>query len=100
MKNLTLIVPGERQQAFADALRALSEVEGFSFTHMEGHGAQSERDPGRSLRDLVVGYTPQVRLDLVLSEDAITGVLTALRGLCPQGTGVYWITPVEKFGHL
>lgn len=100
MKNLTLILRADRQQAFADALRALPEVEGFTFTHMEGHGDQSERDPGRSLRDLVVGYTPQVRLDVVLAEEAIGGVLAALRGLCPKGTGVYWITPVERFGRL
>ena len=38
MKNLIRIVSAKIQQALADALRGLKEVEGFTFTTVEGHG--------------------------------------------------------------
>lgn len=102
MKNLTLIVHADVKQALADTLRSLKQVSGFTFTLVEGHGAQDERDPALSARDRVVGYTPQVRVDLILSDEDVNLVLAALRepriGL--SGRGAYWIVPVEKFDRL
>jgi nitrogen regulatory protein P-II 1 len=100
MKNLTLIVHANVEQTLADTLRSLKQVSGFTFTHVEGHGAQDERDASLSARDRVVGYTPHVRVDILLED--VDDVLQALRvasgGL--EGRGIYWVTPVDKFGKL
>lgn len=100
MKNLTLIVHAEAKQALADTLRNL--VSDFSFTHIEGHGPQDETDPQLSIHDRVVGYTPHLRVDILLDDNAVDDVLQALRladcGL--SGRGSYWITAVEKYGKL
>jgi nitrogen regulatory protein P-II 1 len=101
MKNLTLIVHADIEQALTDMLRGLEQVSGFTFTHVEGHGAQDEGDPQLSARDRVVGYTPHVRVDILLKGEDVDEVLRALRasgGLA--GRGLYWITPVEQHGRL
>lgn len=102
MKKLTLIVHADVQQALADALRALPAVTGFTFTAVEGHGPQDERDAFLSARDRVVGYVPHVRVDLILEDAAVDKVLEALQKspLGVAGRGVYWTTRVEKHGRL
>jgi nitrogen regulatory protein P-II 1 len=101
-KNLTLIVHADVQQSLADALRRLEAVAGFTFTHVEGHGSQSHHDTSLSARDLVVGYVPRVRVDVLVEDDMIETVLAALApaGMGVAGRGVYWVTPVERFGRL
>ena len=102
MKNLTLIVNADIQQALADVLRGLKEVEGFTFTPVEGHGPQDERDSQLSARDRVVGFTPHVRVDIVLEDEDVDAVLDALRqsNCGVAGRGHYWITKVERQGRL
>lgn len=102
MMNLTLIVHADIQQALADALRALPAVTGFTFMPVEGHGPQGERDAFLSARDRVVGYTPHVRVDIVLSGEDVDIVLEVLKtpNCGVGGRGVYWVTPVAKYGRL
>ena len=102
MKNLTLIVPDDIKQALSDTLRGLRQVQGFTFAHVEGHGAHAGADTRLSARDRVVGYVPHVRVDIVLDDKDLEDVLEALRqsqvGLA--GRGSYWITKVERLGQL
>jgi len=102
MKMLTLIVYADVKQVLADTLRGFKQVRGFTFTHVEGHGAQDDRDPALSARDHVVGYVLHVRVDIMLEDKDVTEVLDALRksrsGLA--GRGSYWITKVESQGQL
>ncbi len=102
MKNLTLIVHADIRQALADVLRDLKGIEGFTFTSVEGHGPQDERDPQLSARDRVIGYTPHVRVDIVLNGKDADKVLQALRdsNCGVAGRGVYWVTLVDTFDKL
>ena len=101
MKVLTLIIHKNAQQDLADHLRALDQVPGFTFSHVEGHGVQVENDPFLSMRDKVVGYTPRVRVDILLEDTNVDAVLAALRnGHDFKGEGVYWVSPVEQSGRL
>lgn len=102
MKHLTLIIHTNIQQELADQLRGMEQLSGFTFSHVEGHGVQVENDPFLSARDKVVGYTPRVRVDILLEDDNVEPVLGALRkttaGL--EGNGIYWVTAVEQNGRL
>lgn len=102
MKNLTLIVHTDIEQALADTLRGLWQTSSFTFIHVEGHGPQDERDPTLSARDRVVGYTPHVRVDILLEDGDVDDILQALRTAdCSlAGRGIYWVTPVNEFGKL
>ena len=101
MKNLTLIVHANIEQTVADLLCQLPRVSGFTFTKVEGHGSREGMDVAVSVRDLVVGYAPHTRVDLILEDSDVAEVLLALRerdvGL--KGRGVFWVAPVE-YGKL
>lgn len=102
MKQLTLIVHADIEQTMSDTLRGLKQVSGFTFTRVEGHGQQKDRDPTLSARDRVVGYTPHVRVDILLKGEDVDAVLDILRrsqsGV--TGRGRYWVTEVEREGRL
>ena len=102
MKNLVMIVHTNAKQGLADLLRGLEQIQGFTFSHAEGHGIHSERDSFLSARDRVVGYTPQARVDILLEDGDVDSVLAAIRS--DQGVvidqGFFWVTPVEMQGHL
>jgi len=85
-----------------DVRAALEQVQGFTFSHVEGHGAQVEHDPFLSVRDKVVGYTPRVRVDVLLEDADVDTVLDTLRKTRNgfDGQGIYWVTTVEKSGGL
>ena len=102
MKNLTLIVHADIEQALADMLRGLPQVRGFTIVQVEGHGAQSNQDRLLAAHDQVVGYTPHIRVDVVLANEAVEEVVNALRtsDCGVVGQGVYWITAVDEFGLL
>ena len=102
MKLLTLIVHTDVQQDLVTLLRGLNEVSGFTFTNVEGHGEEQESDKFLSARDKVVGFAPRIHTELLLEDKDVDRVLATL---CDKenniaGQGIYWVTPVEKGGHL
>lgn len=102
MKNLTLIAHADIQRELADTLRSLEQVTGFTFIQVEGHAQQDEYDTALSARDRVIGYTPHVRVDILLKSEDVGDVLQALRsancGLAGRCT--YQVTAVERQGAL
>ena len=102
MKHLTLIIHTNAQQDLADQLRTMEQVPGFTFCHVEGHGTQVESDSFLSARDKVVGYTPRVRVDILLEDNNVMTVLDSLRNTTYgiEGQGIYWVTAVEHNGRL
>lgn len=101
MKVLTIVIHAGAQQALADSLRRLSQVQGFTFTRVEGHANHAETDTVLSARDKVVGYVPRVRLDVLLADADVNTVLAAaLADGNYRGQGVYWVSPVEQHGRL
>ena len=102
MKLLTLIVHTDVQQDLVKLLRDMDEVSGFTFTHVEGHGEEIENDKFLSARDKVVGFAPRIHTELLLEDKHVDNVLAALSNKEHNiaGQGIYWITSVEKGGHL
>jgi nitrogen regulatory protein P-II 1 len=102
MKHLVLIIHANLKRDVADLLRSIESIDGFTLTNIEGHDAQSENDPFLSTRDKVVGYTPRMRVDVLLEDTRVAGVLAALRksdiGLHTHS--IYWVTNVEEHGQL
>jgi len=78
MKLLTLIVHTDAQQDLTRLLRSMDQVSGFTFIHVEGHGAEQESDKFLSARDKVVGYAPRIRTELLLDDKDLDAVLAKL----------------------
>ena len=102
MKHLTLIIHTDAQQDLTDQLKNLEQVSGFTFSHVEGHGVEIEKDLFLSARDKIVGSTPGVRLDVLLQDTDVDRVLEALRNTSSyvKGQGIYWVSSVEQNGRL
>ncbi len=102
MKTLVMIVHTDTQQDLADLLRSLSQIQGFTFSHVEGHGVQEVHDPFLSARDKVVGYVPRVRVDILLDDSQVEEVLEAVREQSKGDTqmGVFWVSEVQNSGRL
>lgn len=107
MKKLTIIIPENLEEALADTLKTISEVQGFTFIHVEGHAQQTLTDEKTetqevSARDLVSGYSPKVRADLLLQDQHVETVLAALRAANMGLTGhsFYWVTSIQIAGRL
>lgn len=102
MKKLVLIIHVDLKQDVADLLRTLEQVDGFTFSSVEGHSSQSGENLSLSDRDKVVGYTPRSRIDIVLEDEDVELVLTKIResdmGL--KKHAIYWISAIEQFGRL
>lgn len=101
MKKLTMIVHTSLQQELADCLRSM-KLDTFSFSHVEEHSAQLEHDAFLSERDKVVGYVPQVRVDIILDDERSKLILDDLRNLkCSfHGKGHYWVSDLHEAGNL
>ncbi len=102
MKNLIIIIHANAQQDMSDLLRNLDCITGFTFTHVEGHGTQSEQDVFLSARDKVVGFVPRMRVDILLEDKDVETVLAAIRSTSNGDffAGFYWCTDVEQSGRL
>ncbi|RDH84814.1 MAG: hypothetical protein DIZ80_04945 [endosymbiont of Galathealinum brachiosum] len=101
MKKLSMVVHESLQQTLADYLRS-QKLDTFMFNHIEEHSSNLEKDSFLSARDKVVGYVPQVRLDIILSKDEIKSLLDNIRksDCAFKGKGIYWITDIDEFGVL
>jgi nitrogen regulatory protein P-II 1 len=101
MKKLSIVVHTSLQQELADCLRSL-QLDSFMFSHIEEHSSQLKQDAFLSARDKVVGYVPQVRVDVILEDERATTLLDELRGsgISFCGKGVFWIMDVEESGEL
>ena len=101
MKKLSIVVHTSLQQELADCLRSL-QLDSFMFSHIEEHSSQLKQDAFLSARDKVVGYVPQVRVDVLLEDERATTLLDELRGsgISFCGKGVFWIMDVEESGEL
>jgi len=102
MKNLVLVVHANMQNDLADQLRTIECVNDFTFSEVQGHGSRDAKDSFLSMRDRVVGYSPHIRVEIMLEDEHISAVLEQLRSVVnhTRDQGIYWVTPVEQSGLL
>ena len=102
MKNLVLVVHANMQHELADRLRSMECISGFTFSEVQGHGSRDAKDTFLSMRDKVVGYTPHIRVEILLEDDDIPTVLELLQNTVKHARdqGIYWVMPVERSGRL
>ncbi len=106
MKCLTLIVAASAKRDLADRLRNIEAVAGFTILSCEGHGSETQHDAFLSVRDRVVGYVPRVRVDIILEDAEVKGVLEALKKSfltddadCSR-IGIWFVTDIQASGEL
>ncbi len=101
MKKFSMVVHQSLQQTLADYFRS-QKLETFMFSHLEEHSSHVGKDSLLTARDKVVGYVPQVRVDVILDVDEINRLLDNIRSANAEfkGKGIYWVTDIDEFGVL
>ncbi|PIP03107.1 MAG: DUF3240 domain-containing protein [Zetaproteobacteria bacterium CG12_big_fil_rev_8_21_14_0_65_54_13] len=102
MKILNLVTHANMQHQLSDILRDIEQVNGFTFTPAQGHGTHVDSDPFLSSRDRVVGYTPRIKVEILLADEDVEPVLSCLRDamIHERNQGLYWVCPVDSTGRL
>jgi nitrogen regulatory protein PII len=102
MKCLTVIIHEAAKQKLVDTLLETKEVEGFTVLTGEGHSPHAKRNPFETKRDLVTGFVPRIRVDILLSESSIERIVSTLAQCdsCVEGTGLYWVSDISATGRF
>ncbi len=102
MKCLTLYVHSTMEHNIVDCLRANDRVSGFTLVPCQGHSSSTEGDLSLAVQDRVVGYVPRVRIETIVEDDALDGVLQRHKE-CTTSSGSlgFWhVTDVLYSGRL
>lgn len=102
MRCINLIIHSSAKNALIDFFHEFSEVEKFIITDCEGYDENDLKDPLLTTGDLVVGFVPRLRIELIVKDENVAPIILALRK--PTSVvaklGVYWVTNIESEGVL
>lgn len=101
MKEIKAIIQPQRLAKIRSALRNIKEFPGMTVTKVEGAGHFIAK-PGQ-VRDELSDYTPKVRLDMIVPDHLVEGVLQIVVEVAHSGQvgdGIVWVTPVERMIRL
>lgn len=97
MKLVTAIVKPHRIDEVKEALRDIG-VNGLTTTDVEGFGRQRGHTEVYRGAEYQVDFVPKVRIDVLVSEDDVAGVVDAIVKAARTGKigdGKLWVTEVE-----
>jgi len=102
MKCLTLVIHESAKQDLIDHLLSRDDISGFTLCAAEGHSRRTSGNPFETTRDVVLGYVPRVRVDVITSDANLPNIRDQICHCdsCVTGRGVWWITEVQDWGTL
>lgn len=101
MKEVKAIVQPHRLSKIRSALRNIKNFPGMTVTKVEGCGHHVAKPQGA--REELTDYSPKIRVEMVVTDDLLEGILQILVevGHTGQpGDGIVWVTPVERMIRL
>ena len=101
MKIFTLIIHENCQEDLSDALKMTDLAQHFIFTEVKGHDGIHAPSEALSMRDQVVGYLQKIKIDILVDDKNIKGlldVILSVNGI--PGQSSYWVTSVEKIAFI
>ncbi len=102
MKEIKAIVQPHRLPKIRSALRNIRSFPGMTVSKVEGAGHHVAK-PNQGVREELTDYSPKVRIEIVVPDDMLEGILQILVevGHTGQaGDGIVWVTPVERMIRL
>jgi len=100
LKLLTIIVHEQAKDSLVEILNSHEDVTSWIITTTEGHAFGTKDNPFETARDLVLGYVPRLKFEIVLSESALEDVVDriSLCKSCIEGTGLWYSTSLHDYG--
>ena len=98
MKLITAIVKPFKLDDVKDALKAIG-IQGMTVSEVRGFGRQGGHSETYRGAEYTIEFVPKVRLELVIEENDVDNVISAIRTAANTGKigdGKVWITSVER----
>jgi nitrogen regulatory protein P-II 1 len=98
MKKIEAIIKPFKLDEVKDALQAL-DIKGLTITEVKGFGRQKGHTEIYRGAEYVVDFIPKVKLELILDDGQVPGVLKALQESARTGKigdGKIFVLPVEE----
>ena len=98
MKLVTAVVKPHRVEEVKEALREVG-VNGLTTTDVEGFGRQRGHTEVYRGAEYQVDFVPKVRVEVVVDDDDVDGVVEAIVGAARTGKigdGKLWVTEVDR----
>jgi len=98
VKLITAIVKPFKLDDVKDALKAIG-IQGMTVSEVRGFGRQGGHSETYSGAEYTIEFVPKVRLELVIEDNDVDNVITAIRTAANTGKigdGKVWITSVER----
>ena len=98
MKKIDAIIQPHKLDAVKDALKSIG-IDGITVSEVRGHGRQKGHTEVYRGQEYNVDLLPKVKLEMVVPDAQVEGVLTALAEAARSGNigdGKIFVTPVEE----
>ncbi len=98
MKEIKAIVQPHRLAKIRSAFRHIKEFPGMTISNVEGCG-QYLAKPKLGIREELTDYSPKVRIEIIVHDDLVEGILQILVEVAHTGQlgdGLVWVTSVER----
>jgi len=98
MKLITAIVKPFKLDDVKDALKAAG-VQGITVSEVRGFGRQGGHSETYRGAEYKIDFVPKVRLELVVDDSAVDGVVNAIKAAASTGKigdGKIWVTDIDR----
>ena len=98
MKLITAIVKPFKLDDVKDALKAAG-VQGITVSEVRGFGRQGGHTETYRGAEYKIDFVPKARLEIVVADDAVDGVVDAIKAAASTGKigdGKIWVTGVDR----
>jgi nitrogen regulatory protein P-II 1 len=98
MKKIDAIIQPHKLDAVKDALKSIG-IDGITVSEVRGHGRQKGHTEVYRGQEYNVDLLPKVKLEMVVSDSQVEGLLAALADAARSGNigdGKIFVTPVEE----
>ncbi len=98
MKLITAIVKPFKLDDVKDALKAAG-VQGITVSEVRGFGRQGGHTETYRGAEYKIDFVPKARLEIVVADDAVDGVVSAIKAAAVTGKigdGKIWVTGVDR----
>lgn len=94
---LNMVTLTDFKQDISDSLMKSDLVEKFSFNKIDEHSDQQLGSLSMSKRDLVVGYTEKIKLEILVPEDRLNEIKSLLKEIKGLDTNSYlWTIEIKN----
>jgi nitrogen regulatory protein PII len=100
MKIISIIVHEAAKQNILDSVAGINNVKGCYLYKVDGYFEGVGNNPFETQKDLVDGYTPRLRIDILVEKDVVSEVMDNIFECtsCVKGRGVWYTRDIEDWG--